>query len=44
MNCQSLFMGKSKENVINLSSAEFAQSVIKVNRKNIPLSVLYVPV
>ena len=29
MNCQGLFSGKNKENVINLLSAEFAQRVVK---------------
>ena len=31
MKCQILFSEKSKKNIINLSSAEFAQRVIKVN-------------
>ena len=31
MNCQNLFSGKNKEYIINLSSAELAKSVIKVN-------------
>ena len=30
MKCQSLFSGKNKKNIINLSSAEFAQRVVKV--------------
>ena len=30
MKSQSLFSGKNKKNIINLSSAEFAQSVVKV--------------
>ena len=29
MECQILFSGKNKENSINLTSAEFAQSVVK---------------
>ena len=29
MKCQSLFSGKNKKNVINLSSAELAQRVVK---------------
>ena len=32
MKCQILFSGKNKKNVINLSSAEFAQRVAKVNK------------
>ena len=31
MKCQSLFSGKNKENIINLSSAKFAQIVVMVN-------------
>ena len=31
MKCQSLFSGKNKKNIINLSSAELAQSVVMVN-------------
>ena len=31
MKCQILFSGKNKKNVINLSSAENAQRVVKVN-------------
>ena len=30
MKCQSLFSGKIEENLINLSSAELAQSIVKV--------------
>ena len=30
MKCQNPFPGKNKENIINLSSAEFAQRVVKV--------------
>ena len=30
MKCQILFSGKNKKNIINLSSAENAQSVVKV--------------
>ena len=30
--CQSLFSGKYKKNIINLSSAEFAQKLVKVNK------------
>ena len=30
MSCQSLFSGKSKKNIVNLSFAELAQRVIKV--------------
>ena len=31
MKCHSLFSGKNKKNIINLSSAENAQRVVKVN-------------
>ena len=31
MKCQSLFSGKNKKNIINLSSAELAQRVVNVN-------------
>ena len=30
MKCQNLFSGKNKKNIINLSSAELAQRVVKV--------------
>ena len=30
MSCQSLFSGKNKKNIINLSSAESAQRMVKV--------------
>ena len=30
MKCQSLFSGKNKENIINLSSAELAQKVAEI--------------
>ena len=30
MKCQTLFSGKNKKNIINLSSAENAQRVVKV--------------
>ena len=33
MKCQILFSGKNKKNIINLSSAENAQRVVKVNLK-----------
>ena len=33
MKCQILFSGKNKKNIINLSSAENAQRVVKVNGK-----------
>ena len=33
MKCQSLFSGKNKNNIINLSHAKFAQSVVKVKIK-----------
>ena len=32
MKCQILFSGKNKKNIINLSSAENAQRVVKVNK------------
>ena len=32
MNCQILFSWKNKKNIINLSSAENAQSVVKVKK------------
>ena len=32
--CQSLISGKSKKNNINLLSAKFAQTVVKVNHKH----------
>ena len=31
MTCQILFSGKDKKKIINLSSAELAQRVVKVN-------------
>ena len=31
MKCQILFSGKNKKNIINLSSTELAQRVVKVN-------------
>ena len=31
MKCQSAFSWKNKKNIIKLSSAEFVQSVVKVN-------------
>ena len=33
MKCQILFSGKNKKNIINLSSAENAQRVVKVKEK-----------
>ena len=33
MKCQILFSGKNKKNIINLSSAENAQRVVKVNEQ-----------
>ena len=38
MKCQILFSGKNKKNIINLSSAENAQRVVKVN---VALSCLF---
>ena len=37
MKCQILFSGKNKKNIINLSSAENAQRVVKVNEQTIML-------
>ena len=34
MKCQSLFYEKKKESIINLSSAELAQRVVKVSKAN----------
>ena len=34
MKCQILFSGKNKSNIMNLSSAEFAQTVVKVKQLN----------
>ena len=36
MKCQILFSGKNKKNIINLSSAENAQRVVKVNANSYP--------
>ena len=35
MKCQILFSGKNKKNIINLSSAENAQRVVKVNKATV---------
>ena len=37
MKCQILFSGKNKKNIINLSSAENAQRVVKVNSSSLKL-------
>ena len=37
MKCQSLFSGKNRKNIINLSSAEFAQRMVRVT----PYKALY---
>ena len=37
MKCQILFSGKNKKNIINLSSAENAQRVVKVKTKIRPI-------
>ena len=37
MKCQILFSGKNKKNIINLSSAENAQRVVKVNLRSVKL-------
>ena len=41
MKCQILFTGKNKKNIINLSSAENAQRVVKVNFLDIPLDNVF---
>ena len=38
MKCQILFSGKNKKNIINLSSAENAQRVVKVKAPRKPAS------
>ena len=35
MKCQSLFSGKNKKKIINLSSAEFAKRVVNVNTSHV---------
>ena len=40
MKCQILFTGKNKKNIINLSSAENAQRVVKV--KHVYLTVFFI--
>ena len=37
MKCQILFSGKNKKNIINLSSAENAQRVVKVKVMRVPV-------
>ena len=45
MKCQILFSGKNKKNIINLSSAENAQRVVKVNSMQGSLTVnLYIEI
>ena len=39
MKCQILFSGKNKKNIINLSSAENAQRVVKVKQASLGDSV-----
>ena len=39
MKCQILFSGKNKKNIINLSSAENAQRVVKVNIDHTPIKL-----
>ena len=42
MKCQNLFSGKNKQNINNLSSAEFAQRVVKLKYpKYDDISTLY---
>ena len=40
MKCQILFSGKNKKNIINLSSAEFAQKVVEIKKENVSGSTL----
>ena len=42
MKCQILFSGKNKKNIINLSSAENAQRVVKVKKGANLVQLLYV--
>ena len=37
MQCQILFSGKNKKNIINLSSAELAQRVVKVKKQGVAM-------
>ena len=39
---KTVYWGKKKENIINLSSAESAQKVVKVNKGNIFCDSLFV--
>ena len=41
MKCKSLISGKNKKKIIDLSSAEFVQRVVKVNRIRTNLNVLF---
>ena len=41
MKCQTLFSGKNKKNIISLSSAEFAERVVKIKTSvNILIQIL----
>ena len=40
MKCQILFSGKNKKNIINLSSAENAQRVVKVKFYMVPFCMI----
>ena len=40
MKCQILFSGKNKKNIINLSSVEFVQKVIIVNKHSVHKNIL----
>ena len=40
MQCQSLFSGKNKKNIINVSSAELAQRVVKVKARDFAFGFL----
>ena len=41
MKCQILFSDENKKNIINLSSAEFAERVVKVNIQFYTFLILY---
>ena len=40
MKCESLFCGKNKKNIVNLSPAELVQKVVKVKKNNKNVIVL----
>ena len=41
MKCQILFSGKNKKNIVSLSSAVFAQSLVKVMIKKVTLGLFF---